>query len=40
MGKQRKKAHCICKGRPDREHRGSDRQKHIEKCPLVVVTKK
>lgn len=36
MGKQRKKPTCICKGRPDREHRGTDRQKHILQCPIVI----
>lgn len=35
MGKQRKKLRCICRGKSDRVHPGTDNQKHIIACPLV-----
>jgi len=40
VSKQRKKLRCICKGQPNRVLPGTDRQKHIEACPLALINKK
>lgn len=40
MSKPRKKLHCICKGKPDRTHKGTDKQKHIFACPMALHNRK
>lgn len=40
MSKQRKKIHCTCKGKTERNVPGPDHQKHVSTCPMITQNRR
>jgi hypothetical protein len=38
--KHQKKLRCVCKGKGDRIHPGTDNQRHTYQCPMALHNRK